>query len=198
MNQQSYFIPVAMASPSSEATETAVAAEPVHTEEAAHAEGLSINPSTVAFQALNLLILLFALHFIIFKPILKLLDERAKKIQEGLENADKAKKELEETTMIRKDMIKSAQVESQEMIEKGRKAGEEVKATIIQDAHKEAAMIIEKAQKVAEAEKANAMKELREEAAHIVLKATEKFLREKLNPEKDAKLIQENLSQIFS
>lgn len=44
--------------------------------------------------------------FILYKPLVKLLDERGKRIKDGVENAEKAELMLKESNMVRQDMLK--------------------------------------------------------------------------------------------
>lgn len=163
------------------------------TGEAAHSEGLKIDPAVVGFQALNFLILLMLLHFILFKPILKLLAEREKKIADGVENAEKADQMLKESNMIRQDMIKTANAESQSMMEKARKDSESVKNSMLADAHAEADKIVKGGHAIVEMEKAKVAQELKAKAVNMVIAATEKVLRSKMNAESDSKMIEESL-----
>jgi F-type H+-transporting ATPase subunit b len=167
-------------------TETAAGAE-------AKEGGLEIQPTTIAFQALNFLLLVVVLYLILYKPMLKLLAERQKRISEGVENAEKADGMLKESNIIRQDMIKRANSESQEILEKARKSGEEVKTGLVQDAHKEAGNIIKAGQNLIEMEKAKTAQELKGMAVNMIVTATEKVLREKLDAERDGKLITESL-----
>ncbi len=191
------FILVAHAAPEN-TTETPVATE-THAEttaahtEVAHSEGLSIQPTTVAFQALNFAVLLFALHAILYKPIIKLLNDREKKIKDGVENAEKAELSLKEATLVRQDMLKNAKVETQTMMEHARKSGEDMKATMTMEAQDQAKKIIESGHAMVEMEKGKTMQELKTNAVNLIVKAAEKVLREKIDPTKDMKMIEEHL-----
>lgn len=155
--------------------------------------GVSIQPSTVAFQALNFLILLIVLHKILYKPLIKLLEDRAKRIREGVENAVKADEMLQSSEEMRKNILKRAQVESNEMIEKSRKAGEETREGIIQNAQTEADKIMQLEKQAIEREKAKTMDDFKHNATQLVVQIAEKILREKMDAKKDQSLIQESL-----
>lgn len=198
--------PKTAAAAAPETAVTTAAAEPVAsaehetvaiTEEASAAHeakgGLEIQPTTIAFQALNFLLLVVVLHLILYKPLLKILKDREKRIREGVENAEKADGMLKESNIIRQDMIKRANSESQEMLESARKSGEEVKSGIIQGAHAEAGQIIKSGQSLIEMEKAKTAQELKGLAVGMIVAATEKVLREKLDSSKDSVLIEESL-----
>ena len=155
--------------------------------------GIEIQPTTIAFQALNFLLLVFVLHKILYKPLLKIMKDREKRIRDGVENAEKADGMLKESNLIRQDMIKRANSESQEMLENARKSGEEVKGGIIQEAHSQAAQIIKSGQSLIEMEKTKTAQELKGLAVGMIVTAAEKVLKEKLDPSKDSVLITESL-----
>ncbi len=162
--------------------------------EAKHEGGLSIQPTTIAFQALNFIILLVVLNAILYKPLTKLLSEREKKIKDGVENAEKAEGMLKESNIIRQDMIRTANADSQNILEKARKAGEEVKTGIIAEAQSEANKIVKSGHTIVEAEKAKAMQEVKQTAVNAIIMAAEKLLKEKIDQPKDAKMIEESLN----
>jgi len=191
-----FLLPVALAAePVAEngaGNETAVTATtavaPAH-----ESGGLEIQPTTIAFQALNFLLLVLVLNWILYKPMVKLLTERKERIREGIENAEKADGMIKESNQIRQDMIKRASAESQDMLEKARKSGEEVKTGLAQEAHKEAADIIKAGHAQVEMEKAKTSQELKGMAVNLIVNATEKVLREKIDSDKDRNLILESL-----
>jgi F-type H+-transporting ATPase subunit b len=196
----------AAALPSSHAAETPSPAEhetvatteagPAHPEEAAHSGGLSVDPAVVGFQALNFIVLLLVLNMILYKPLTKLLADREKKIQEGVENAEKAEASLREATSIREDMMKNAKVESQSMMEKARKEGEGLKNSMMTEAQDQAKKIIDNGHQVIAMEKAKTMEELKSKAASLIVMTAEKVIREKMDSSKDAKMIEESLNSM--
>lgn len=159
--------------------------------------GLQINPYTIGFQALNFLILLVLLNLILYKPLVKLLKDREKKIRDGVENAEKAEGMLKESHLIRDDMIRSAKVETQGMLEKARVSGEKVRAEILGEAQKEADHVIKSGHSLIEMERGKAAEDFKGLAVNLIIKATEKLLREKLNDQKDAQMIKESLNSMI-
>jgi|GEM_PF-909571 len=159
--------------------------------------GLKIEPSTIAFQALNFIILLVVLNLVLYKPLVKLLNDREKKIREGVENADKAEGMLKESHIIRDDMMRTAKVETQALLEKARVSGEKVRADIVGEAQKEADHVIKSGHSLIEMEREKAADDFKGLAANLIIKATEKVLREKLNDQKDSQMIKESLNSMI-
>ncbi len=77
---------------------------------------LGINWKLFLSQAFNFAILLGALTFLVYKPLIKLLDTRSKKIKEGLEKAQEADTRLKEVDNIGKEKIKEAEQKGIEII----------------------------------------------------------------------------------
>jgi F-type H+-transporting ATPase subunit b len=67
-------------------------------------------------QLVNFIIILIVLTFFVYKPILKILKERNRKIKEGLDRAEEAGVRLKEVDSIGKAKIKEAENKSIEMI----------------------------------------------------------------------------------
>ncbi len=175
--------------------EKTVTAETVKVVESEQKGGLSIQPTTVAFQALNFVILVLILHKILYKPLIKLLNERELRIKEGVENAEKAEVSLKEAVLVKQDMLKGARVESQRMLEKARKEGEDVKSEMVKDAKNEAVKIVESGHNLVEMEKEKVLQEVKARAVSLVVGATEKLLREKIDAQKDAKIIEQSMHE---
>ena len=67
-------------------------------------------------QAVNFFILLTILTFFVYKPLIKVINERNKKIKEGLDKAEEADIRLKEIDIIGKNRIKDAESKSIEII----------------------------------------------------------------------------------
>ena len=157
---------------------------------------LGINlPLLLAF-VINFIILLVLLGKFLYKPVLKMLDERAQKVKESMEWAESIKRDYEQ-----------AKVEVQKQIEKGRQEGQAILAQAVQkgealkeEARKEASAqakaIVEKARLQLEAERDKMVEDLRKEFVSLLILASEKVIRQTLDKEKQSRLIEDTLAQI--
>jgi len=185
-----FFIPIAFAGEVSATTATTAVPSPA----AESSDGLKIELSTVAFQALNFLVLLILLKMILYKPLMQVLKDREKRINEGIENADKADRMLQESEETHKNILKTAKVESHIILESAKKDAETTRSELIEEAQAEAGKIIKTGHDVLEMEKGRATQELKNQAVDLVMLTAEKILREKLDPVRDKKLIEETLN----
>lgn len=140
-----------------------------------------VNPILLAAQVVNFLILLFILKRFLYKPLLKVLDQRKQKIEESLKNAEEIERRLQETNEEIEKTLARALQEGQKIIDESKKTG----IQIMEDSKQTAAEIIENAYKQAvEAQKAEYAKleqRVKENAGQIVAIALEKITGKILN-----------------
>lgn len=68
-------------------------------------------------QAINFLVVFFVLYKFVFKPLQTLVNQRQKKIIEGLQREEKSKKIIEEAKRIKEEILKQANKEKMQIVE---------------------------------------------------------------------------------
>jgi F-type H+-transporting ATPase subunit b len=156
---------------------------------------LGINlPLLVAFL-INFAVLFILLKIFLYKPILKMLDERAKKTQEGMELAEATKKEYEQAKAEVQRQIEKGHQEAQAIITQATQVGEKLKGESREEAVKQAQTIIDRTRAELATERDQLVGRLRKEFVDISIAAAEKVIKETLDKEKHKKLIEETLLQ---
>ncbi len=156
-------------------------------------EGIGINlPLLVAF-VINFVILFGLLSIVLYKPVLKMLDERQAKIKESLEQAEQIKEEVARSDEQIKANLKTAHKEGQALIAQAAQIGERLTEEAKEKARQEAESLIAKAHAEIGRERDKAIDELRKEFVDIAILAAEKVINETLDREKHRKLIDEVL-----
>jgi F-type H+-transporting ATPase subunit b len=156
---------------------------------------LGINlPLLVAFL-INFAVLFILLKIFLYKPILKMLDERAKKTQEGMELAEATKKEYEQAKAEVQRQIEKGRQEGQTIVAQAVQAGERLKGESREEAVKQAQTIIDRTRAELATERDQLVGRLRKEFVDISIAAAEKVIKETLDKEKHKKLIEETLQQ---
>jgi len=156
---------------------------------------LGINlPLLVAFL-INFAVLFILLKIFLYKPILKMLDERAKKTQEGMELAEATKKEYEQAKAEVQRQIEKGRQEAQAIITQATQVGEKLKGESREEAAKQAQMIIDRTRAELATERDQLVGRLRKEFVDISIAAAEKVIKETLDKEKHRRLIEETLQQ---
>lgn len=156
---------------------------------------LGINlPLLVAF-IINFIVLFFLLRLFLFKPVLKMLDERAKRAKEGMELAEATKKEYEQAKVEVQKQIDKGRQEAQAIIAQTMQTGERLKEESRQEAIKQAQLIVDRTRAELEVERDKIVENLRKEFVDISISAAEKVIKETLDKEKHRKLIEETLKE---
>ena len=142
---------------------------------------IGINPIYLAGQIVNFLILFFVLKSFVYKPVLKLLDERTKKISQGLKAAEENVKNKEKFEEQKQTELGKTKKEVEKIIADAKKESEKQGVLIIENARLEAKRQSEKEftqfqQRLAEEEKA-----LQEKVTKIALDLSKKILKDSLD-----------------
>lgn len=149
-----------------------------------------IETNLLIAQFVNFAIVLFVLWKFAYKPILKTLNDRTKKIEKGMKDAENAGKKLEEISQKEKEVLHKAKMEAQEIIKKAEDTAKKDAQNISDEAKAQTEKMIADAKKVIEQEKTKMISEVKSEIAGLVVSATEKVIHEKLDETKDKELIE--------
>lgn len=156
---------------------------------------LGINWKLLFVQAVNFSVLLIVLTVFVYKHLIKLMEERRKKIEFGLKGADEAEKRLNEIETIKGEKLAEADKKGLEMIKKAEKSASKRLEDIVGAANQKAESIIKEAKLSAENEKNKGMEKLTKEASKLIKDALIKTV--ELEPEKvDEKLINQALKMM--
>ncbi len=159
-------------------------------------EALGFDPWTFLLQAINIIIILSALYFLLWKPVVKALTNREEKIEENLKEAAAAREKAEEALTSYQQQIDQAHQEAQAILEQATKLSETTRQEILAQAKQEADRILEQARRDIEKEKKAAMDNIRSQAADLILMATTKILARNLSAGDQEHLIREALAEV--
>ena len=157
--------------------------------------GLGLDLATFIGQLVSFLILLGLLIYVGYKPIRKMLDERANRIKESMEQAEETKQEYERAKVAVQEQISKARQEGQVVIGQATQVGDRLKEEAKEEARKEAQAIVDRTRVELERERDKAIDDLRREFVDTAILAAEKVINEALDKEKHRKLIEEALEE---
>jgi len=157
---------------------------------------LGINGPYLLAYIINFLVLLFLLKKFLYAPITNMLDERKKRIAEGLAAADVARREAEEERQKLMAQLEKERAEAQQRIAAASSQAEKVKEDILAEARREAESIKTRAVEEAEAEKQRVLAEAHKQIAELAMLAAERVVREGLDEKTQHKIIDDFLSQV--
>ncbi|ADG83723.1 F0F1 ATP synthase subunit B [Thermincola potens] len=159
-------------------------------------ESLGFAPLKFVWQIVNFLILLFILNKLLYKPMLQMLDDRKKSIEDAINSAETAKAEAEALRKEYETRLAEAKKEAQDIIAKATKLGEEMKKEIVANAQEEANKAIRKAQEEIAREKDAAVAALRDEVATLAVMAAGKVLGKAISVEDHEKLVKDFVQEV--
>lgn len=154
---------------------------------------LGIDWKLLLAQIVNFLILLWVLKRYAYTPLIRLLDQRSKKISKSMEDAKKIEVELDLMAKEKERVMNEARKDAQALLEDARKDAAGLVAQTRTAAKAEAAQVLRGAEQEARRVKDNIVAEAKVELADLVVRSTENVIRVKLDPATDRKLIDEAL-----
>lgn len=158
-------------------------------------EGLGINLPVLVAQIINFLILFGILYLVAYKPILRMLDERSRRIKESMEQAESIKEQSARAEEEVKKQLGEVSREGQERIARAVRAGEEVKQKAQAEARQEAEALIARARSEIQRERDEAVGEVRREFADLTILAAGKVIDRSLDKEEHRQLIDKVLEE---
>ena len=105
------------------------------------------------------------------------LEKREDEITNSLENAEKARKELERLTTEGDEIIAQARSEAQAIVSEGKKAADQLKESTLLKAKEEAVTNLEQAKEQIQVEKDKAIAEIKGEVVGLSLSIAEKLVK---------------------
>jgi len=157
--------------------------------------GLGINLPTLLAQIINFAILFGLLYLVAYKPIMRVLDARSRKIKESMEQTEFIKEEAARAEQEAEKRIEAASKEGQEVIARAIRTGEEVRQQTQQEARQEAESLIARARTEIQQERDDAIDELRKEFADLTILAAEKVIERSLDKDAHRQLIDKVLEE---
>lgn len=136
-----------------------------------------VNWKLLLAQGINFALLLSILTYFLYKPILKMIDERREKIAEGVRTAEDAKNQLALAKTQSDKIVGDASKEAENLAKAARARAEEKGAEIVKSAEAQAQGVLSDATQRAEEAKRKAIKESEREIARAAMLAAEKILR---------------------
>lgn len=149
---------------------------------------MSINSTLIAQMIVFLILVWFTMKFV-WPPIVAALDERARKIADGLSAADKAKSELAVANQRVEQQLSAARNDAAKRLADAERLAQQMVEDAKGRATEEGARIIAAARAEAEQEASKAREALREQVAGLAVRGAEAILRREVNPAVHAELL---------
>ncbi len=157
--------------------------------------GLQINLFWIIVSSLNFLLFLFLISRFAFGPINEMLESRRARIEQGLKDAEQARRDREQAEAERLVTLQEVRREANEILTRAQKVAQESRDADIAATKAELERLRERAAGEIEAEKQRAIAELRSEVADLALRAASKVVGETLTSERERRLVSEFLAE---
>jgi len=151
-------------------------------------------PSLVAFL-INFFILLGLLTLVLYKPVIRMLDQRSAKIKESLEQAERMKQESVRAEETVKAEIEAGRREGQALMNQAAQTAEKLKEEARAEARQKAEALIAKARIEIDREREESVNQLRQEFADLAILAAEKVIGQSLDKKAHQQLIDKVLEE---
>ena len=165
-------------------------------QEAAHPAGggpFTINPGLIIWTLIVFGILLVLLWRLVYPWILKSVEERERRIQKQLEDAERANTEAQRLLEEHKKQIAAARNEAQDILDKAKAVSQKERETLLAKAREEYDALLSRARKDIDTEKEKAILALRREAVDLSIAAASRVIEANLDTDANRRLVSEFL-----
>lgn len=146
-------------------------------EQLIHAFGIDVK--LIVVQIINFIVLMSALTYFLYKPVLNVLKDREDKITQGIKDAEAAAAAKASAEEEKQTILSAAHAEAETVAQNAKSFADEKSEAIVAEAHTKAEAVMRDAEAKGAEIKERAQKESEAEIAKLAVLAAEKLLREK-------------------
>ena len=157
---------------------------------------LNIDVWDIVWTVVNLLLFFVLLRIFLFKPVLKVMDEREQMIRDDLDSAQAAKEESEELKAKYETELAGAHDEALMIKSEAQESAAKEKAEIISQAHTEAAGLIADAKKTIERDKREAIESAQNEIAGLAVLAASRVVSKIIDEDSNREYAEQILAEV--
>jgi len=158
-------------------------------------QGLGLSVPTLIAQVVTFLILFLLLRLFAYKPLLRMLDERSKKVKDSIEETERIREQAAKADEESRKRIDGAIKEGQELVNRATRAADELRQQAQQKAQEEAQNLIGRARDEIHRERDEAVGALRKEFADLTITAAEKVIDRSLDRQAHRDIIDKVLDE---
>lgn len=155
-----------------------------------------VQPILLLAQIVNFAILLYLLKRFLYKPILKVLEERRQKVETSMKQAEEIQERFDETTKKQEEILDKSRSDASKIIENAKEEAKTLAKTIQKEAKDATEATIKRAQEALELEKQKMISDAKNQIVGVVAAATEKVVAKTLKPQDKEQLVKEAIKEI--
>lgn len=158
--------------------------------------GLTINFFWVIVSAVNFIIFFLLVWRIVLVPVGGMLRDRRERIEQGLKDADAARRDRESAADQRQAILAEARREASEILARAQRMSDEARQEGLTATQAEIERLRERAIAEIDAERVHALAEVRGQVADLALLAAGKVVGETMSEARERRLVDEFLTQV--
>ena len=158
-------------------------------------EKFGVEPVLLLAQIVNFAILLFILKRFLYKPILKVLEERKNKIETSMKQSEQIQKKFEEMGVKQQEILDNARKESGQIIDGAKSEAKTLASQIQIEASNQAQLSLKRAQETLALEKQKMVSEAKKEIVSVVTAATQRVISKVMTKKDKDTLVTEALKE---
>ena len=152
---------------------------------------VGVNPWTMVFAWLNLLILYLFLKKLAFKPLKNMIDSRQKEIDDMYSDAERAATSAKTMKSEYEEKLRAANEEGEEIIKNAQRKAQLREEEILREANAEAARTLERAEAQIELEKKHALNQVKNEVSEMAISIASAVIERDVRAEEHSEMIDE-------
>ena len=156
---------------------------------------IGINLPVLVAQTVNFMVLLIILRLFVYKPVLRMLDERRARIEEGLGAAERGRETAAVAAREAQAQMDVARREGQNIVANAQQVAQRLQEEARQGAEQQQQAMLERARGEIQLERDQAIAELRREFADLTIAAAEKIIGQALDRNAHQRLIDQALAE---
>ena len=157
---------------------------------------LGVNPWTALFILLNTLTIYFVAKKFLFVPVMKMIEDRQKEIDDLYLSAQGAQDRAKALETEYQDKLSIAAQTSEQLVKEAVARGQAREEEILRQANREAAAIMDKAASDIAMEKKKAINDAKDEISDIAMAIAEKVVGRELNAADQASLVESFINEM--
>lgn len=150
---------------------------------------LGVNAGMLIAQLLNFGILLVALTWLLYKPVLKVINDRRERVRQSMDNAAQLERQVAQMEKDRKARMLELDEHMKILMADARTQGEAVKQGIVDAAQQDVAQMLEKGRKQLEDERRALLADMQQTVTAVSVSLAEKILQREFSDKDQKRLL---------
>jgi F-type H+-transporting ATPase subunit b len=159
-------------------------------------EQLGLDPIKLGIQAFNFLLLLFILHRLAYRPLLRMLDARTTRIRGDLDEARRLRQESEQDRESYRQQLNQARTDARAILDEATATAQRIREQAMAEVETQNAAALRRAQEAIAREKEQAISELRREVADLAIMAASHVVGRSLDGDDQRRLVDQALGEV--